>query len=69
MNNMQLTDFLNKKVIITQIKSGLKLNPRQKGNIIGLGLRGIGSNSVLICNNATMGMIKKVSHLIKISLA
>ncbi len=66
-NQMKLENFLNKKVTITQIKSGLKFNDRQKGSLIGLGLRGIGSSSELTVTQAVLGMIKKVSHVIKIN--
>lgn len=66
---MQLENFLNKKIIVTQIKGGSKLNDRQKGNLIGLGLRGIGSTANHICSDSIHGMLKKVSHVIKISLA
>lgn len=65
----QLNEFLNKKVIISQIRSESKLTARQKGSVIGLGLRGIGSSSTLNCTNSTIGMVKKVYHIIKISLA
>lgn len=64
----QLNEFLNKKVIVSQIRSESKLTARQKGSVIGLGLRGIGSSSTLNCTEATLGMIKKVNHIIKISL-
>jgi large subunit ribosomal protein L30 len=64
-----MQNFLNKKVIITQVKSGLKLNDRQKGNLIGLGLRGIGTTSTLNASEAILGMVKKVEHIVKISLA
>ena len=65
----QLNEFLNKKVLVSQIKSDAKLTARQKGRIIGLGLRGIGSSSTLNCTQSTLGMVKKVNHVIKISLA
>jgi ribosomal protein L30/L7E len=65
---MSSATFLNKKIIITQVKSGSKLNNRQRGNIIGLGLRGIGSFSIITCDKAALGMIKKINHIIKISL-
>ncbi|OFW81109.1 MAG: hypothetical protein A2887_02800 [Alphaproteobacteria bacterium RIFCSPLOWO2_01_FULL_40_26] len=63
---MKLKNFLNKKITITQIKSGLKLNDRQQGNLVGLGLRGIGSSSELVATQAVLGMITKVSHILKI---
>ncbi len=62
---MKLENFLNKKVTVTQIKSGLKFNDKQKGSLIGLGLRGIGSSSELTATQAIIGMIKKVSHAVK----
>ncbi|MDX2083314.1 MAG: uL30 family ribosomal protein [Rickettsiales bacterium] len=65
---MQLDNFLNKKIIVTQVKGGSKLDDRQKGSLIGLGLRGIGSNANLTCSSAVLGMIKKVQHIIKVSL-
>jgi ribosomal protein L30/L7E len=64
---MKFDNFLNKKVTITQVKSGLKLTAKVKGNLIGLGLRGIGSSIEITVNSPTLGMIKKVGHLLKIS--
>lgn len=43
---MQLDIFLNKKIVVTQTRGGSKLTDRQKGSLIGLGLRGIGSGNV-----------------------
>jgi ribosomal protein L30/L7E len=34
-----------------------------------LGLRGIGSSSSLKCDQSILGMLKKIEHIIKISLA
>lgn len=65
---MQFDNFLNKQVTITQIKGGSKLNDRQKGSLLGLGLRGIGSSAKLSCDQSILGMIKKVGHVVKISL-
>ncbi|MBM5783147.1 MAG: 50S ribosomal protein L30 [Pelagibacterales bacterium] len=64
---MQFDNFLNKKVLVKQVKSGSKLTDRQKGSLIGLGLRGIGSSSELNCSQAVLGMIKKVGHIITVS--
>ncbi|MBM3580292.1 MAG: 50S ribosomal protein L30 [Alphaproteobacteria bacterium] len=64
---MKLENFLNKKVKITQTKSGSKFNAKQKGSLVGLGLRGIGSSSELTATQAVIGMIKKVGHVLKIS--
>lgn len=65
---MQLDSFLNKSVTIKQIKGGSKLNDRQKGCLIGLGLRGIGSSSNLSCDQSILGMIRKVSHVISVTV-
>lgn len=66
---MQLDTFLNKKITVTQVKGGSKLNDRQKGNLIGLGLRGIGSSATLTCSQPALGMIKKIAHIVKVSQA
>jgi ribosomal protein L30/L7E len=66
---MQFDNFLNKQVIVTQIKGGSKFNDRQKGNLIGLGLRGIGSSAKVLASQSTIGMIKKVAHAIKVQNA
>lgn len=60
--------FENKKIIVEKIKGGSKLNQRQKSTIIGLGLRGIGSQSVLIATESVIGMIKKVPQIIKVTI-
>ena len=62
-----MENYLNKKVKITQIKGGSKLNARQKGSLVGLGLRGIGTFFEIKVDNSVLGMIKKVQHIIKIS--
>jgi ribosomal protein L30 len=64
---MNLENYLNKKVKISQVKSSSKLNQKQQSCLIGLGLRGIGSSSELKVDNSILGMIKKVFHIIKIS--
>lgn len=64
---MKLDSFLNKEIVIEQIKGGSKLTQKQKGSLIGLGLRGIGSSSKFKCTESILGMIRKVSHIIKIS--
>jgi ribosomal protein L30/L7E len=64
---MKFDNFLNKKVTITQVKGGSKLTAKVKGNLIGLGLRGIGSSVEIVVNAPTLGMIKKIGHIVKIS--
>lgn len=65
--NMLLDNFLNKKVLLTQTRSEAKLVKRQQATLIGLGLRGVNTTSQLQASKDVLGMIKKVSHLIKIS--
>lgn len=55
------------KISITQVRSDNKLVKRQKSTLIGLGLRGINSTSELVNSKEVLGMINKVSHLIKVS--
>jgi len=64
---MKLENYLNKDIVLTQVKSSSKLNPRQKNNLRGLGLKKIGSKSNLKADNSIIGMIQKVQHIIKIS--
>jgi large subunit ribosomal protein L30 len=63
------SELLNKKIIVTQVKGGSKLNIRQKGNLIGLGLRGIGTKATLPGTPSILGMIKKVEHIVKVAIA
>jgi ribosomal protein L30/L7E len=63
-----MNDFLNKKVIVTQVKSKSKLTARQIGSLVGLGLRGLNTTSTLVCSQSVLGMIKKVSHIVKVVL-
>ena len=64
---MELKHFLNKKITVSQVKGGSKLNDRQKGSLVGLGLRGIGTSVELTADNAVLGMIRKISHIVKIN--
>lgn len=65
---MKFSNLLDKKIRITQIKSRSKLNARQKGNLVGIGVGHIGSSVEVKCTNPVVGMLKKVAHVIKISL-
>ena len=64
---MQLKNLLNTKISIMQVRSETKLNKKQKGTLVGLGLRGFGSSSALIASKAVLGMVRKVLHVIKVS--
>jgi large subunit ribosomal protein L30 len=63
---MKIENYLNKKITVQKIKSGLKLNDRQKSTLKGLGLRKIKSQSKLVATQPIIGMIKKVAHIVKI---
>lgn len=65
----RLGQLLDKKIHITQVKSGSKLTKRIQASVTGLGLKGIGSNSTLFCSNDVLGMVRKVAHIIKIQSA
>lgn len=64
---MQLDSLLNKTIIVTQTRSSSKLTAKQKGGLVGLGLRRIGSVSTLQCTSSVLGMVKKLNHVIKIA--
>jgi len=66
---MTLENFLDKKIIVTQIKSGNKLTDKQRANLIGLGLRGINTKSELVCTSSVLGMVRKAQHLLQVSKA
>lgn len=66
---MSINDFLNKKIIVTQVRSKSKLNRKQIACVQGLGLRGINSTSTLECSPSVAGMIKKVEHIVTVQPA
>ena len=62
-------NLLNKSLLVKQVKSNSKLNRRQTASLLGLGLNGIGSSKIInCCNSSILGMVKKVFHILKISL-
>ena len=54
------------KIKITQIRSAIGRTKRQKDTIQALGLRKLHHSVVKEKNDAIMGMIQKVNHLIKV---
>lgn len=66
---MLFDEFLNKKISVIQIKSENKLVDKQKATLTGLGLRGVNTKSELVASKDVLGMIRKVGHLIKVSVA
>jgi ribosomal protein L30 len=61
-----MKNLINKDIIVEQTRSYSGLTKIQKANLNGLGLRGIGSKSSLLCTDSVFGMINKVKHLIKV---
>ncbi len=56
----------SKTVIVEQIRGTIGRPKDQGATLVGLGLRGIGRVSELLDTTEVRGMMKKVSHLIKI---
>jgi len=54
------------KIKVTKIKSTIEKDERQKRTMTALGLRRIGSSNELENTPAVAGMIRKVSHLVKV---
>ena len=54
------------KIKITQIKSGIDRSERQKQTLIALGLRKINGTKEVEATPQILGMVNKVSHLIKV---
>jgi large subunit ribosomal protein L30 len=55
-----------KKYKVTQIKSGIDRPNRQKLNLIALGLNKINRSIEVEATPQVIGMIAKVSHLVKV---
>lgn len=58
----------NKIIIVQQNGSKAGASERQKGTLIGLKIRGIGSKSELKCTKEIYGMLLKISHIIEVKL-
>ncbi|QQL48517.1 50S ribosomal protein L30 [Mucilaginibacter ginkgonis] len=54
------------KIKITQIKSVIDRNERQKRTIAALGLRKINQSVEVEANDAIIGMIRAVNHLVAV---
>jgi len=55
-----------KKIKITQVKSGIDRSERQKQTLIALGLRKINATKEVEATPQILGIVNKVSHLIKV---
>lgn len=54
------------KIKITQVKSGIDRSERQKQTLIALGLRKMNATKEVEATPQILGMVNKVSHLVKI---
>ena len=54
------------KLKVTQVKSTISHIERNRATIRALGLRGIGSTSVVADNPATRGMVRQVRFLVRV---
>ena len=55
-----------KKIKITQIKSSIGYRKRTKGTLAALGLKKINQFVLKDANESILGMVRTVSHLVKI---
>jgi large subunit ribosomal protein L30 len=58
-----------KNLKVTLVRSGINRQERQKETILRLGLRKVHSSNVIPDNQAVRGMIRSVSHLVKVEPA
>lgn len=56
----------SKRICVTQVKSLIRCIERQRRCLLGLGLGKIGERVVLKDNLCVRGLIKKVSHLVRV---
>jgi large subunit ribosomal protein L30 len=54
------------KIKITQVKSVIDRSERQKRTVAALGLRKINQSVEVEANDAIIGMIRKVNHLVAV---
>ena len=57
---------MDKKIKVTLVKSLIGRFENQKANVAALGLSKIGDSNTLPDNACTRGMIRKVSHMVKV---
>ncbi len=58
-----------KKIQVTQIRSGIGSTKKQRESLKGLGLRKINHTVELEGSPSILGMVRKVSHLVKVQIA
>jgi large subunit ribosomal protein L30 len=54
---------------VTQVRSSIGVKPKARGTLRALGLRGIGQSNTLPDRPEIQGMIRKVSHLVRVEEA
>ena len=54
------------KIKITQVKSGIDRSERQKQTLIALGLKKVNAFKEVEATPQILGMVNKVSHLVKV---
>ena len=57
---------MDKQIKVTLVKSLIGRLENQKANVAALGLSKIGDSNTLPDNACTSGMIRKVSHMVKV---
>jgi large subunit ribosomal protein L30 len=55
-----------KKIKITQVKSGIDRSERQKQTLVALGLKKLHASREVEATPQILGMVNKVSHLVKV---
>jgi len=55
-----------KKIKITQVKSGIDRSERQKQTLIALGLKKLNATVEVDATPQILGMVNKVTHLVKV---
>ncbi|HVZ26729.1 MAG TPA: 50S ribosomal protein L30 [Sediminibacterium sp.] len=55
-----------KKIKITQVKSGIDRSERQKQTLLALGLKKLHASREVEATPQILGMVNKVSHLVKV---
>ncbi|MEK7198732.1 MAG: 50S ribosomal protein L30 [Bacteroidota bacterium] len=55
-----------KKIKITQVKSGIDRSERQNQTLIALGLKKLKASKEVEATPQILGMVNKVSHLVKV---
>ena len=59
-------NIVMKKIKITQVKSGIDRSERQKQTLIALGLKKLNASKEVEATPQILGMVNKVSHLVKV---